>query len=173
MSVRAIRNNNPGNIRIGAHWQGLMEPSAMTPEQHAENAFCVFSAPRWGFRAMAVIFHTYHDHDGVKTLRQAISRWAPPNENNTEAYVQAVCASCETHPDVPFVFSDVSIMRLPTLTTRPPISDGSTVVESATSLPPATPMSAALSAADCVSESGSAEATSAVTSPRWAATSAR
>lgn len=111
MTVRAVRNNNPGNIRIGSHWQGLMEPSAMTPEQHAENAFCVFSAPRWGFRAMATIFHTYHDHDGVKTLRQAISRWAPPNENNTTAYVDAVCLATGVHPDVPFAFSDVSQME--------------------------------------------------------------
>lgn len=111
MTIRAVRNNNPGNIRIGAHWQGLMEPSAMTPEQHAENAFCVFSSPTWGFRAMATIFHTYHDHDGVNTLRQAISRWAPPSENNTVAYVNAVAYETGVHPDEPFAFHDLSHME--------------------------------------------------------------
>ena len=111
MSIRAVRNNNPGNIRIGAHWQGLMEPSAMSPEQHAENAFCVFSTPVWGFRAMATIFHTYHDHDGIKTLRQAISRWAPPNENNTEAYINAVCDQTGMGPDQPFPFGNTQFMQ--------------------------------------------------------------
>lgn len=88
---RAVRNNNPGNIRIGTPWQGLMPREQMTPEQAAETAFCVFLTPVWGFRAMAEIFHTYFDKDDIRTLQEAIHRWAPPDENNTAAYVEAVC----------------------------------------------------------------------------------
>lgn len=105
-AIRAIRNNNPGNIRIGAHWQGLMDRAHMNPDQAAEKEFCVFLSPQWGFRAMATIFHTYADKDGVKTLRQAISRWAPPSENNTGAYLNAVCNRVAWMPDTPFPFHD-------------------------------------------------------------------
>ena len=45
MSVRGIRNNNPGNIRIGAPWQGLMARGDMTAIQRSEREFCVFETP--------------------------------------------------------------------------------------------------------------------------------
>ncbi len=106
MTIRAVRNNNPGNIRVGALWQGLMPRSQMNPDQAAEAAFCVFQSPAWGFRAMATIFHTYADKDMVRTLRAAIHRWAPPNENNTDAYVQAVCHDTGHGPDDAFPFHD-------------------------------------------------------------------
>lgn len=104
--IRAVRNNNPGNIRVGAHWQGLMPPAQMNPSQAAEKAFCVFLSAQWGFRAMATIFHTYADKDGVTTLRGAIGRWAPPNENNTGAYLTHVCNLLQFAPDAPFPFHD-------------------------------------------------------------------
>lgn len=110
--IRAVRNNNPGNIRVGSHWQGLLDPVHMNPDQKAETAFCVFATAVWGFRAMATIFHTYANKDGVKTIRGAISRWAPPNENNTGAYVQAVCQGCHVGPDDPFPFHDQQRMTL-------------------------------------------------------------
>ena len=71
------------------------------------------------------------------------------------------------------VRSEVSIMRLPTLTMRPPMIAGSTLTSRSTSLPPVTDLSASLSASRCSSLSGSATVTSAVTSPLWRATSAR
>lgn len=104
MSIRAVRNNNPGNIRVGQNWQGMMGRALMNAEQSAEKDFVVFLTPMWGFRAMAEIFHTYHDHHDVTTLRGAISRWAPPNENNTGAYLNDVCVRCGTGPDAPFDF---------------------------------------------------------------------
>ena len=62
--------------------------------------------------------------------------------------------------ELSLVRSEVSIMRLPTLTMRPPISAGSTFGSSVTSLP-SDAFSAAFSAATCASESGSALVTSA------------
>lgn len=105
MIVRAVRNNNPGNIRVGSQkWQGLMPRAQMTPDQAVETAFCVFESPDWGFRAMALIFLNYARLDGIKTIRQAISRWAPPGENNTDAYIEAVCDYTAAKPDAPFDF---------------------------------------------------------------------
>lgn len=105
-SDRAVRNNNPGNIDKGQPWQGLMPPAQMNPAQAAEIRFCVFLSPQWGFRAMAEIFHTYADQHGVTTLRGAISRWAPPTENNTAAYLSQVCNLLSWQPDAPFPFHD-------------------------------------------------------------------
>jgi hypothetical protein len=100
---RAVRNNNPGNIRIGQNWQGLMPRSQMNPDQAAEKDFAVFMSPMWGFRAMAEIFHTY-GREGHETIREMISRWAPPSENNTEAYVNDVANACHMTPDTTFDF---------------------------------------------------------------------
>lgn len=109
--VRAVRNNNPGNIRVGAHWQGLMDRAHMNADQAAETDFCVFENPVAGFRAMATIFHTYNTKDGIKTLRGAISRWAPPTENNTGAYLNDVCNACQHGPDDPYPFNVPAAMQ--------------------------------------------------------------
>src|SRR5690606_11443139 len=73
---------------------------------------------------------------------------------------------------VSFVLSEESIIRLPTLTIRPPISEASTCSVSDTVLPIFC-FSVAASVVRCVSLSGTAEVTSAVTSPRAAAARAR
>lgn len=39
-SPRGIRNNNPGNIRWGDDWKGLVPK-----EQRTDKAFCQFVAP--------------------------------------------------------------------------------------------------------------------------------
>jgi len=77
---RGIRNNNPGNIRHGDSWQGL------APEQ-PDSAFCTFVSPAYGIRAMGRILRNYQRKYGLNTVRGIISRWAPPTENDTEAYV--------------------------------------------------------------------------------------
>ena len=38
----------------------------------------------WGYRAMFVLLHTYRVRHGCRTLREMISRYAPPMENHTE-----------------------------------------------------------------------------------------
>lgn len=88
--LRAVRNNNPGNLRIGVPWRGLMPRENMNPDQLAETEFCVFSAPVWGFRAQATDLHTKWAADGLKTIRAIVSKYAPPEENDTEAYIANV-----------------------------------------------------------------------------------
>src|SRR5512138_1074638 len=74
--------------------------------------------------------------------------------------------------ELSLVRSELSTMRLPSLTTRPPMMEGSTFTLSATSLP-VTVFSAAFSASRFLSLSCSATVTSAVASPLKFATSAR
>lgn len=91
---RGIRNNNPGNIRHGANWQGL-NPNGRT----MDSAFCVFTAPTYGIRALAKVLVNYKKIHGLNTVRQIISRYAPPNENQTTAYIQSVAKQLCVYPD--------------------------------------------------------------------------
>jgi hypothetical protein len=89
--TRGIRNNNPGNIRLGQPWQGLA--AAQTDPE-----FCVFIGPQWGIRAIVRILDTYQ-REGVHTIADAISHWAPPSDSNpTSAYIHTVCVSCGVGP---------------------------------------------------------------------------
>lgn len=99
MSVRAVRNNNPGNIESGPTWLGLMPRSQMNPEQAAEPRFAVFQDPAHGFRAMGVVLLNYERLHKLSTVRGYITRWAPPNENDTAAYVSHAAQECGVGPD--------------------------------------------------------------------------
>lgn len=83
--TRGLRNNNPGNIKYdGTAWQGLANPPS-------DGTFCIFTDPTYGIRAMAVILQNYVAVDGVPaTVSDLITRWAPPAENNTAAYIADV-----------------------------------------------------------------------------------
>ena len=84
---RGWRNCNPLNIRRGEKWQGLTDTQP-DPE------FCRFTSMEMGYRAGAKILLTYYRvfaQRGEKfTIRNIISRWAPPNENRTEEYIRKV-----------------------------------------------------------------------------------
>ncbi len=81
---RGIRNNNPGNIRHGIDWDGLDK------DQSKDEEFSQFSTPEYGIRAMFKILKTYNDKYNLNTIEGIINRWAPPIENDTEAYINFV-----------------------------------------------------------------------------------
>jgi hypothetical protein len=95
---RGIRSNNPGNIRVGDPWQGLMPRDQMNDAQKREKEFCVFSEPKWGIRALCRLLIAYKDKHKLDTVRGIITRWAPPKgkvgsktyTQNTEAYIAQV-----------------------------------------------------------------------------------
>lgn len=95
MKPRGIRNKNPGNIRWGDPWQGLVPPSERTDKD-----FCQFVSCPYGIRALARVLITYQDKYSLRTVRELISRWAPPNENDTSAYIAAVASQVGVGPDV-------------------------------------------------------------------------
>lgn len=92
MTPRGIRNNNPGNIRLGkTMWKG---EASTQPDP----AYITFAEPVWGLRAIARILYTYQSH-GLMTVRTMIGRWAPASENDTDAYVRAVARGMGVGPD--------------------------------------------------------------------------
>lgn len=84
-ATRGIRNNNPGNIRKSKDkWQGLAE-------EQPDKEFFTFVSAVYGIRALARVLITYQDKHNLHTIEKIISRWAPPSENNTKAYIKSVC----------------------------------------------------------------------------------
>ena len=94
MEPRGIRNNNPLNIRrSGDKWQGLKV-------LQEDKAFFQFSEMKWGWRAaFRLLCHTYYNKYRLRTIRDIITRWAPPKENNTEAYIRSVTDRIGIGPD--------------------------------------------------------------------------
>ena len=91
---RGIRNNNPLNIRrSGDKWQGLHV-------LQEDREFFQFSEMKWGWRAaFRLLCHTYYGKYKLRTIRAIITRWAPPKENNTEAYIRCVTDRIGIGPD--------------------------------------------------------------------------
>ena len=89
---RGLSNCNPGNIRQSkVRYKGEVQPSR-------DPAFKQFESLAWGYRAVFVLLHTYRVRHGLRTVRGMISRWAPPVENHTEAYIRAVAADTGARP---------------------------------------------------------------------------
>lgn len=89
---RGIRNKNPGNLRKSKiKWQGEVAVSS-DPE------FEQFVSDEMGIRAVARDLMTGFKR-GDDTVREVISEWAPPSENDTNAYINSVCLALHTTPD--------------------------------------------------------------------------
>ena len=79
---RGIRNNNPGNIRLGSDkWNGIVGN---------DGQFLKFDCPENGIRALYKTIKTYNVKYKINTIAGIISRWAPQNENDTDAYIKFV-----------------------------------------------------------------------------------
>lgn len=98
MSTRGIRNNNPANIRHGCNWKGLAE-------KQTDKEFCQFTTMTWGVRALLVTLRTYVVKHHLHTVREIITRWAPPSDgNNTEKYIEFV-EKAVREIDTPIIFT--------------------------------------------------------------------
>ena len=85
---RGIRNNNPLNIRRNnTVWQG-MKPIV------TDHSFVEFKSMAWGYRAAwRILFNYFYRFVSEKkpfNVTTIIHRWAPPCENDTQAYIGTV-----------------------------------------------------------------------------------
>ena len=116
MKTLGERNNNPLNIRKvpGTHWKGEL-PSIQggatgvfraatkcgsgptkgsnypVATEVGGGSFVRFSSIEFGLRAAFVLLRTYSAKYHANCIRDIISRWAPPTENDTEKYIKNVC----------------------------------------------------------------------------------
>ena len=92
---RGIRNCNPGNIEFGPYTRGMGASAT-------DGRFAIFATMADGVCALARLLIVYYDKplaDRIDTVREIINRWAPSNENDTNAYIAAVCQLCTVGPD--------------------------------------------------------------------------
>ena len=99
---RGFRNNNPFNIRkTGIAWQGEVPGE--------DTAFEAFDSPEMGVRAGLRNMSTHQKKYGAKSLSQLLGRHAPPNENDTGAYIQAVSQNTGLSPDAEVDLNDPEV----------------------------------------------------------------
>ena len=92
LTPRGIRNNNPGNIRHSTTtWQGQAA-------QQTDPSFVQFDTPEAGIRAISHILASYANR-GITTVQDIINTWAPPSENDTQAYIDAVTGQMGVAPN--------------------------------------------------------------------------
>lgn len=100
---RGIRLNNPGNMdRVNPPWNGQ---SIDQPDLR----FAAFLSPVWGLRAMMKQFRTYARRE-IDTPRKIIETWAPPKENQTDAYLANVCRAIGKTPDTALDCQDAATL---------------------------------------------------------------
>lgn len=91
--TRGERNNNPGNLRrTSIRWQGLAA-------EQTDQSFVSFTSPKMGIRALGKTLITYSKVYGLNTVRSIVNRYAPTNENDTDAYINSVADSMGVDPD--------------------------------------------------------------------------
>ena len=89
------KNNNPGNLRnVGGE------------------GFQVFPTIEDGVRGMGRQLDLYFSRDGLSTVRGIVSKYAPPSENNTDAYVAKVAKDLGVNPDAPLNWDPVTRSKL-------------------------------------------------------------
>jgi hypothetical protein len=70
-----VRNNNPGNLRSWGN----------TPQD--KGGYAVFPSAEDGLNAAIKNLQAQQKVHGLNTIQGIISKWAPPSENNTAAYI--------------------------------------------------------------------------------------
>ena len=92
ITPRGIALNNPMNIEKNSiAWQG---ESTLNDDP----TFIRFETPEMGLRAGMKTLLTYQRKDDLEHIAAFITRYAPPVENNTTAYINDVCARCGVGP---------------------------------------------------------------------------
>ena len=89
-----IAKNNIFNIRAGrAQWVGMTG---------TRRGFVEFDTCEHAIRAWLILMRNYRQKYGCKTIRQIVTRFAPPNENDTERYIEFCCDEVYADPDYVF-----------------------------------------------------------------------
>jgi len=115
---RGVRNFNPGNIDYNPRnaWNGQLGLELGVDKPR----FARFDSPENGIRALGKLLINYRGKDGmpgvggpgIDTVRETVSRWAPGNENNTEAYIAAVTSKLGVKANDVINIKDAKTLRV-------------------------------------------------------------
>ncbi len=111
--TRGERNNNPGNIDYNPHnqWHGQLGVEEVPEGQHYAPRFARFDTTENGLRALAKLLLAYYESHSCRTVRQIVSRWAPPGENDSGAYIGDVCLALHVQPDDAIDVADPAVLQ--------------------------------------------------------------
>jgi len=93
---RGARNNNPLNV-TGTGWAG---------QTGSDGRFATFATADAGRAAADQNLQAYHGKHGIDTVAGVVSRWAPPNENDTAAYIDRVSRKLGVDPNARLGLAD-------------------------------------------------------------------
>lgn len=87
-----IGKNNIWNIRYSPanNWMG---------QTGKTNGFCDFEAHRFCVRAVAILLMRSYRRKSIITVKDIISRYAPPSENRTDKYIRYICQHMNCFPE--------------------------------------------------------------------------
>lgn len=97
--VRGIRNNNPGNLNFAGQAGALRE--------NGKGRFAAFNTPEEGIGAMSKQLDLHFNGTSAKakeagrplrSVKDIVEAWAPPNENNTAKYIADVAKQLGVSP---------------------------------------------------------------------------
>ncbi len=86
---RGIRNNNPGNLR-----------QAMGPDLRTQivDGFAHFATLQQGVCSFFWLLHSYYRIQGIRTLPDFVSRYAPATENDVALYTRFIAQRLGLNP---------------------------------------------------------------------------
>ncbi len=82
-------NNNPGNLMF----------AGQDGAKNGEKGFAKFSTPEAGYKAL--VSQVKIDSNRGLTLKQFVTKFAPPTENNTKLYIKQIAAAAGISPNTP------------------------------------------------------------------------
>jgi hypothetical protein len=91
-----VNQFNVGNLRPPGASTGFQQPTSYEE----------------GIKSLDNQLKIYGEKHGIKTLRQAISRYAPPSENKTEDYINYVAQKTGLKPDQEIDFSNPAVRHV-------------------------------------------------------------
>ena len=107
-----IAKNNIFNIRAGrAQWLGMTG---------SHRGFVEFDTQEHGIRAWLILMRNYRRRYGCRTIRQIVTRFAPPTENQTERYIGYCCQvvvlgdTADIGQDIMYAMLGVAMARMET-----------------------------------------------------------
>ena len=105
-TTRGERNNNPGNLDLKNGSGQIIQWQGLSPTQ-TDNRFAQFTDVVYGIRALHKNTLTIFNR-GANTVQALIGTYAPPKENNTAAYIAAVCTALGVTPTTVIDMTDAN-----------------------------------------------------------------
>lgn len=104
-TTMSVRNNNPGNMRKGSGFASFDSPKAGLAAMQNDLEHKISGA--------SPVMKSRYGDNYQPTIRNVVSTWAPPSENNTDNYINFVSQHSGISPDQPLTVADTQKIMQP------------------------------------------------------------